>query len=236
LANGNAYVTVPDRGAVICLADLTACAAMGFVGSAGTSSSIAADGTKVDIGIFDDATPQHGGGVYHATPQGASPTAYTGIIAPVLELRGLAGKTYFMSSAGVSVISPTLAPTSVADLAGDLPVAFDVKSSALVVATNKGIRACTTASPTVMCPTVAIQLRPSKITAIALDGMEVIWAEDTATGGAIYRSALTPGAMVFPLADTQGSVLDIVADPKSIYWTSFGDANGVGGAIMQLGK
>jgi hypothetical protein len=87
-----------------------------------------------------------------------------------------------------------------------------------------------------MCPTVAIQLRPSKITAIALDGMEVIWAEDTATGGAIYRSALTPGAMVFLLADTQGSVLDIVADTKSIYWTSFGGANGVGGAIMQLGK
>jgi len=42
--------------------------------------------------------------------------------------------------------------------------------------------------------------------------------------------------MIVPLAVVQGSVLDIAVDTKNIYWTSFGGANGVGGAIMQLGK
>jgi hypothetical protein len=236
LANGNAYVTVADRGATICAPDLSSCNATGFLGLSGIASSVTADSAKVEVGIFDDTTASHGGTIFHASVSGASPTAYTGATGQVVELRGLAGKTYFMSTVGVGVVSPTIAPTSVADLGGELPSAFDVKATGLVVATNKGIRLCTTTSPTVMCPTTAIQLRTAKITAIAFDGPDVIWAENSATGGAIYRAAPTPGAALTLLADTQGSVLDIAVDLKSIYWTSFGAPNGAGGAIMQLGK
>jgi hypothetical protein len=234
---GNAYVTIPDRGAVICASDLTSCASPGFLGTAGTSSSVAVDSTKVYVGIFDDGNAH--GGIFHATLSGTAQMAYPSMTDQVRDIRVIGPTTYFMSTVGVFLNSPTMAPTSAANLSGAVPSAFDVRNGKLVVATKTNeIVVCTMSLPALSCPMATITVRPGKITAIAVDGTDVIWAElDPMTSvTSVYRSPLTIGATAVLLAGGQGKVLDLVADTKDVYWTSYGDAAGMGGAIIHLGK
>lgn len=234
---GNAYVTIPDRGAVICASDLTSCTSLGFLGTAGTSSSIAVDSTKVYVGIFDDGNAH--GGIFHATLSGTAQMAYPSMTDQVRDIRVIGPTTYFMSTVGVFLNSPTMAPASAANLNGAVPSAFDVRNGKLVVATKtNAILVCTMSLPALSCPMDTITVRPGNITAIAVDGTDVIWAElDTMTSvTSVYRSPLTMGAPAVLVAGGQGKVLDLVADTKNVYWTSYGDATGMGGAIIHLGK
>ncbi len=230
---GIPYVTVTDRGAAVCDANLMACGSNGvFVGSAGDASSIAADSTKVYVGVFDDGSTH--GGIWQTTLSGTAPQPYTSALYNVEDLRVVATTTYFMAGAGV-YFAPSRTSTSVsaANLGGELATVFDVSGQDLVVATQAGsIRVCTS-SPQLMCPTITIQTRSKTITAIALDGAQMIWAEVDMNGlGSIYRSTLNAGAAVDRLADTQGAAIAIAVDAKNIYWA----IAGAGGAIIKLEK
>jgi len=234
LQGGVPYLTAADRGAAKCTANLSSCINTPFIGSAGTSSSLAVDASKVYVGIYDDGSGS--GGLWQTDLNGASPTPYTTPLDQVLGLRVVNSVAYFQTATDLKYV-PSLSGSTFYAIAssGDVPVAFDVVGSNLVYATAaKLLRVCAT-SPTTSCNAPVLQARMLAISAVIIDGTQMIWAEGGANG-AVYRAALSAGASVELLADGQASPSDLAVDGTSIYWANHGDSAGVGGAIMKLPK
>lgn len=232
---GIPYVTVGDRGAAKCTAALSdSCTNTPFIGAgvAAVASSLAVDASKVYIGVFVDSTPGHGG-LWQTDLAGGSLAVYTQPLEQVLGLRVVGSTAYYQTSTEVRYVSSLMGPTAAAaDLTSNPPVAFDIKGSDLVIATTTNqLRVCPS-SPTTNCNAMPVQLRGAAISAVIVDGPNMIWAE----GGSIYRASLIAGAVVELLAEGQASPGDLAIDTSSIYWANHGDMAGAGGAIMKLAK
>ena len=236
LQGGIPYVTAGARGAAKCAADLSICTNSGFLGaSVNTTSGIAVDSARVYIGSNDDGSG--GGGLYQTDLSGGSAVPYTNTLTDkMFDVRVANGVAYYQTSTDikfVSVLSGT--PANAVPSSMDLPVTFAVSAKDLVVATaGHVLRYCST-SPVANCSTATLQARAADITAVILDGTNVIWAEGGAAG-AIYRAPLTVGGPVELLADNQANPVDLAVDSTAIYWANTGNAVAGSAGIMKLAK
>ncbi len=232
----SAYVTMPGggKGAAKCTADLASCAA-GFIGSAGSASSIATDATKVYVGINDDQLGAMTGGIWQTAPDGTSALPYTMMTDNVLDLQIVAGTTYFRTATAINANTRTTMPTSVINLGGDAPLGFIVVGTKVFVTTaSKHLQTCTVALFTT-CMGIVVQLTAAKPSAITADATHVYWVESDA--GTVHRCDVADCSTThLLLADGQAAPNDIVVDGTSIYWANYGDTAGAGGAIMKLAK
>ena len=232
---GVPYVTVVTRGAAKCATDLSGCG-VGFIGSAGDSSSVAVDASKVYVGIFDDQSGSMLGGIWQTDLNGASPLPYTMMTDKVLDLRIAGAYTFYRTAGAIQADSRTTAPFFAASLGGQVPVAFDVTNPMLVIATaNKHLLTCVMSPPATCAPNV-VQITASVPSAVIFDGTHIIWAEEGVSNGSIHRCDFPDCLAPELLAEGQASPSDLAVLGSSIYWANHGDGAGAGGAIMKLPK
>ena len=231
---GVPYVTVPTRGAAACAADLTTCGT-GFIGSAGSASSVAVDAANVYIGIFDDGAGAGAGALFRTGLDGSSPLVYANVNDAILGLQVVAGTAFYRTSSAIrSVTSPSSLPMVVT--AGQPLVAFVVQGNTLVVATaTNELRVCTLAGTVCASPTSPVLVTTSAASAMTADGTRVYWVEG-GVAGSVRACDLPLCANPTLLAEGQAFPSDIAVDALSIYWTNQGNAAGVGGAVMKLPK
>jgi hypothetical protein len=234
-AAGVPFVTVPARGASKCATDLLSCA-MGFIGSAGTSSSVGVDATNVYVGIADDGV---GGGTIFRTPDLNATSSVTYVTGDkVLDLQLFGGTTYYRTATQIKRVDPVTKTVTVAVDPVDAPTAFATDGTKMVVTTigaNRQIRTCTLAAGT--CGPVNTAAIVSGLpTAVLLYGTSsIVWAEGGSTGE-IHRCDFPNCTNQELLAVGQDFPSDLAVDTGFIYWANHGDAMGAGGAIMKLPK
>ncbi len=230
---GVPYVTNPDaagHGAAQCPAGVgSACTP--FIGSAGFASNVATDGTNLYVGIFDDGSTAHGGGVWRTALNGTSATPYTAMTDKVLDLQIIAGPvTYFRTSTAVLFNTISTAPASAANLAGELPVAFYVHAGKLIIGTSANvIRQC---GLTPSCSLVNFQNTAAAPTAVIADDNYIYWAEGT-TGGSIHRCDFIDCGNPKVIAVGQASPNYLALDNTYVYWSNFGGGTLPDGAIVR---
>lgn len=231
-----AYATMPGggKGATKCPTDLSACDPIGFIGSAGAVSSIAADAAHAYVGVFDDQVGG-AGGIWQTPPAGAPASAYTMMTDKVLDLQIVGTTTYFRTSTAVRANTLTTAPNNVVNLGAEAPLAFVIAGANVYVATDmKHIQVCTL-SPPMACTGSVKAITTEAPTALAADATHLYWAE--AAGGTLHRCDLPSCTNVLLLAENQAAPSDIVLDATSVYWADFGTgATGVGGGVLKLTK
>ncbi|MEO6420433.1 MAG: hypothetical protein ABIP39_13535 [Polyangiaceae bacterium] len=233
VAGGVPYVTNPDaagHGAGQCPAGLGGgCTA--FVGSAGFASSVTTDGTNIYVGIFDDGSTAHGGGIWRTALNGTSAAPYTLMTDKVLDVQIIAGPvTYFRTSTGVLFDTISTAPASAASLGTELPLAFVVHGGKLIVATNgNALRICGLAPS---CTLLPLQNTSAPPTAVIADDTYIYWAEGT-TNGSIHRCDFSGCANSKVIAVGQSSPNDLATDGTYVYWSNFGSGTVADGAIMK---
>jgi hypothetical protein len=234
LQGGVPYVTAGDRGAAKCTSTLSSCTNMPFIGSAGISSSIGTDSSKVYVGIYDDGSGK--GGLFQTDLNGsaASAMAYAGALEQVSALRVVGSTVFYLAGTDLKYVT-SLASAAANATAVDATVAFDVVGSTLVIATSSNVLRACNAAPTANCTMVNLLVRSVPITALVLDGAKMIWAEG-GPNGAIYRASVAPNPTVELLADKQASPVDLAVDSTAIYWVNAGNTVAGSGGIMKLAK
>jgi hypothetical protein len=225
------------KGAARCAADLSSCSG-GFIGSAGDASSIAVDGSHVHVGIFDDQLGAAAGGIWYTDPDGLNAKTYTTAVLltdKVLDLQIVGATTYFRTPDAIRAATLTGLPATVMTLTTGLPVAFVVTGTKVFVATSTGLLQTCTLSLPAACTGMVVQLTAGTPSAMTADATRVYWVERDK--GTVHRCDIADCANShFRLASGQTAPNDIVVDGASVYWANYGDAAGLGGAIMKLPK
>lgn len=230
VANGNPIVTVPARGAAVCTPDLTSCQT-GFVGSAGTSSSVTADATHLYVGIGNSGA---GFGTIYQTMDlgGTSPAAYM-MTDPVFDLQVVGANTFYLTSGAIKRNTPTASGPTLVLTPSAAPLAFAVSGTGLIVGTASEIITCVLNVSNVCTGSSIVAIMLSGVTAVRFDGQSILWAEG-GNGGSVHRCDFPSCTNAELLAEDQPGISDLAVDENFIYWANSGDSSGAGGAIMKI--